>query len=266
MLRIETLKRQFPHFPGDIHLAVPQESNLPEREQHFLIYIPWNENYLRLVPEEFRQFFQEILPFLSARTTDVHTAVCLQYLDEFIQQASEQGKKVNRKVLAYALMLHDAGWSQMAEEEIATSLGVTGLALNESAMGSKEKHALLGEKIARQILTRKQDELAVSDEEIDLICRAIRYHDKPEAVVGQGNAMPVEVQLLVDLDHIWSFTRFNFWQDTLRKGVDPANYLANLAQDLDKYFVTDIGKSKAHELLLERRKEVEKNVFQNAHR
>ena len=61
--------------------------------------------------------------------------------------------------------------------------------------------------------------------------------------------MPLEVQLLVDLDHLWSFTHENFWQDTVRKGVEAKIYLKNLEQDLDSYFVTNAGKQKARELL-----------------
>ena len=223
----------------------------------FLIYLPLSDEYLQFVPQDFQEFYNQILPYLSARTTDVHTAVCMQYLDEFIAQAEALGHKVNRNVLAYALMLHDSGWSQMTKQEIASSLGVKGLALTETALASKEKHAVFGEQIVRKILKAKQMEFGLTDLEIELICKAILYHDKPEAVAGSENKMPMEVQLLVDLDHVWSFTHLNFWQNTLLKGVDPKKYLENLRADLDSYFVTDIGKNKAKELLAQREKEVQ---------
>lgn len=238
-------------------LLLPKNSQLPPGDLHFLLYIPWNEKYLAFVPSEFTSFFVEVLPYLSARTTDVHTAVCLQYLDEFIEKAEAEGNKVNRKVLAYALILHDSGWSQMSEQEIAASLGVTGLTLTDLAMGPKEKHAKLGAEIATRILTDKKIELGLSDSEISLIVKAILFHDKPGLVAGVGSNMPIEVQLLVDLDHIWSFTFLNFWQDTERKGVDPHSYWQNLTEDLDTYFVTDIGRQKARELLAQRKLELE---------
>ncbi len=239
-----------------ITLKLPPDSNLPESEQHFLLYIPWQDTYLDFVPQEYKNFFKQILPFLSARTTDVHTAVCMQYLDEFILQAQKNGHQPNRDILAYALMLHDSGWSKMSESEIAASLGVKGLALSETAMGPKEKHAVLGEAIARDILYKEQEALGLSNEEIEIICKAILFHDKPEAVAGLGNEMPIEVQLLVDLDHVWSFTQLNFWQDVQRKGVPAQEYLENLGNDLDSYFVTEIGKQKAKELLSQRTLEV----------
>lgn len=242
--------------PADIPLKLPEHSSLPQKDIHFLLYIPWDEQYLQFIPQEYKTFYINILNYLSARTTDVHTAVCMGYLDECIEQAESQGHSVNRNVLAYALMLHDSGWSQLSEEEIAASLGVTGLALSDTAMGPKEKHAILGEQIARDILKRKQEQLKLRDEEIDTICRAILYHDKPAEVAGSEHEMPIEVQLLVDLDHLWSFTYLNFWQDTVRKGVAPAEYIKNLEKDLDYYFVTEIGKSKARTLLAQRSEEV----------
>lgn len=245
------------YIPETLTVKLPEDSNLAQQDRHFLIYIPWEEKYLELVPEDFREFFAEVRSQLDARTTDVHTAVCLSFLDEFIQKMAERtGKQANRKVVGYALALHDAGWSQMSEEEIAVSLGVTGLALTLEAVGPKERHAQLGEQFARRFLTEKQEELGLSDTEIDLICLAILHHDKPEYVAGMGKEIPVEVQMLVDLDHLWSFTQLNFWQDTLRKGVSPEEYLQNLEQDLPNYFVTEVGKEKAKELLEHRRQEV----------
>lgn len=243
--------------PSDIQLRFPISSSLPLDQQHYLIDIPWEESYLQHVPQEYQSFFSSILPYLVARTTDVHTAVCMAYLDEFIRRAQADGHDPDRDVIAYALMLHDSGWSQMSEGEVADSLGVKGLVLTDRAMGPKEKHAVIGAQIARDTLMAQAQQLGLSPAQIDLIVTAIRYHDKPEAVAGASAPMPIEVRLLVDLDHIWSFTHQNFWQDTIRKGVPPRAYAANLAADLDGYFVTEIGKSTARALLAEREREVD---------
>jgi hypothetical protein len=208
------------------------------------------------VPAEYRSFFKAVRPYLSERTTDVHTAVCLQYLDEFIDQVQATGTTVNRHIVAYALILHDCGWSALSATEIAASLGVTGLALNPTAQAPKAKHAQLGAQIARRLLTAQQAKLPLSADEIDTICQCILYHDQPEKVAGWGKQVPIEMQLLVDLDHLWSFTHLNFWLDTVRKGVAPQSYLENLQQDLNAYFVTDIGRTKARTLLADRAQEV----------
>lgn len=242
---------------ADITLVLPPTSQLPTEQQHFLLFIPWNEFYLNLVPVEFREFFQQVLPHLNARTTDVHTAVSMSFLDELLQRL---GQPINRRVVALSLILHDSGWSKLTEQEIATSLGVSGLKLTAEAIGPKEKHAIVGAELAREILTKNPLSPALNPEEIDLICKAILYHDKPEAVAGAAQPMPLEVQALVDLDHLWSFTYQNFWQDTVRKGVAPAEYLQNLENDLDGYFVTHQGRELARELLSARAQEVSELV------
>lgn len=241
------------NLPADLKLALPTDSQLPVDQQHFLLYIPWDDFYLELVPSEFKAFFKFILPYLGARTTDVHTAICSSYLDDILAQFD---RPVNRRVVAIALFLHDSGWSQLSEEEIAHSLGVTGLKLSAISLGPKERHAVEGEKIARQILATYQFEPPLTETEIELIAKGILYHDKPEEVAGADHPMPLEIQALVDLDHIWSFTYQNFWQDTVRKGVTPPEYLRNLEADLDAYFVTLGGKALAKRMLTERAAEV----------
>ncbi len=239
--------------PSDIELKLPENSELLLDQQHFLIYIPWKEEYLEMVPEKYRSFFASILHLLRARTTDVHTAFSMSLLPELLEVIDEG---VNERVVAIALILHDSGWLKLSEKEIAMSLGVQGLKLNDTAIGPKEKHAQEGEKIAREVLANYNFDPALSDDEINLICNCILYHDKPEEVAGLGQDVPLEIRVLVDLDHIWAFTHQNFWQDTIRKGVEPRNYLENLQNDLDAYFVTDQGKDMARRLLSEREQEV----------
>jgi hypothetical protein len=245
---------QHPNFPQDVVLEQPDTNSLPTDQRHFLTTIPWDDSYFDLVPNDLKNFFQLALPYLSARTTNVHVAICLSYLDSFCQAFADQN--IDRKVLGLALILHDTGWSQLTEAEVAASLGVSGLALNQVAQGPKEKHAIESERVARQLLTEQQTELGLTDTQVELILQAVRYHDQPEKVRSAQNTMPVEVQALVDLDHLWSFTRLNFWQDTVRKQVSPEVYLENLAADLDSYFVTDFGKQQARTMWEERRKEV----------
>jgi len=45
-------------FPEDITLKLPENTTLPRSEQHYLLYIPWEEKYLERIPAEFRDFFQ----------------------------------------------------------------------------------------------------------------------------------------------------------------------------------------------------------------
>lgn len=243
------------YIPAELPLHFPLESELEPDKKHFLISIPWRESYLSWVPVEYRDFFVHVFPYLHQRTTNVHTARCLSFLEEFV--AAHAPQKVNRRVLACALILHDCGWSQMSEAEIADSLGVTGLQLPPHALRPKAKHAIVGEKLARRLLAKFAFSPQLSRAEQRLILDGVLWHDKPEEVAAMSEDIPLEIKLLVDLDHLWSFTTENFWQDTVRKGIRPSTYLRNLSSDLDEYFVTHYGRKKAYLMLQQRSKEVE---------
>jgi hypothetical protein len=159
-------------------------------------------------------------------------------------------------VVQIAFMLHDSGWSQMSEAEIAASLGVRGLSLSGEAINPKARHALLGKQVAEKILAEYPFQPPLTSQQKDQIYQAILFHDKPEELAARGG-IPAAVKVVCDVDHLWSFTHPNFWQDTLRKGVKPDVYLENLGKDLDGYFVSEAGRQKARQLLERRGMEVE---------
>jgi hypothetical protein len=238
--------------PADLELRVPEHATLSRELLHFLVYIPWNERLLSKITAPYRDFFQFVLPYLHTRTTDVHIATCFPFVDELIQAARTP---VDERVIHVAFLLHDVGWSQMSEAEIAASLGVTGVALSAQAMGPKEKHAVVGKDLAARLLGEYTFNPPLTDAQKAWIAQAVLYHDKPWELAKQG-ALPLEMKLVCDVDHLWSFTHENFWQDTVRKGVAPPTYLENLGRDLETYLVTEFGKARARNLLQERRAEV----------
>lgn len=239
--------------PSDIQLKLPNNTSLNVENLHFLIYIPWNDLYLQFVDNPYKDFFKKMLPYLHVRTTDVHVATCAPFLKELINAHAEI---IDEQVVYIAFILHDSGWSQMNDEEIANSLGITGLALNSDAIGPKEKHAILGRNIAMQVLEHEPYASQLTRNQRELIYNAILYHDKPWELAVDG-AIPIEMKIVCDVDHLWSFTHENFWQDVVRKEVSPISYLKNLNDELASYFVTEEGKEKAKFLLHERRIEVE---------
>jgi len=239
--------------PSDLTLQVPPSTAVAADLVHFLAYIPWEPRYMELVDPVYRDFFNVVLPYLHVRTTDVHVATCLPFARQLIQ--ANHGT-VDERVVHIAFILHDSGWSQMSEQEIADSLGVEGLALSGAAVGPKARHAELGRELAQRILREHPLEPPLTDEQREMVYQAIFFHDKPEKLAAMGD-LPLSIQIVCDTDHLWSFTHENFWQDTVRKGVTPDMYLDNLGKDLDGYFVTDPGKGKARQMLEARRLEVE---------
>ena len=239
--------------PEDIQLRLPDTSMLAPADLHYLIYIPWDEKYLAFIDPAYREFFQMVLPYLHVRTTDVHVATCLSFIKELIQ--AEQGT-VDERVATIAFILHDSGWSQMSEKEIAESLGVQGLSLAGHAIQPKARHAILGQEVARKLLGEHPFWPPLSAEQKDWIYKAILFHDRPQELAGAGG-IPASIIVVCNVDHLWSFTHANFWQDTVRKGVRPDVYLENLGEDLAGYFVSQAGRQKARQFLEERGLEVQ---------
>jgi hypothetical protein len=238
--------------PDDIELRLPEKSSLAAADLHYLIYLPWQDRYLERVDAAYRDFFQVVLPYLHARSTDVHVATCLPFIKELLQVRPEP---VDERVVQIAFILHDTGWSQMSELEIAESLGVAGLSLSGQAIQPKARHAILGQQIAQKILDVYPFQPPLTAEQKNNIYQAILYHDRPQDLAAAGG-IPASLKMVCNVDHLWSFTHLNFWQDTLRKGVQPPEYLHNLGQDLDAYFVSEPGRILARQFLAERTLEV----------
>ncbi len=238
--------------PSDLELAVPEGKTADLRQRCALVYIPWRETYLNLVDSAYRDFFSTVLPYLHVRTTDVHVAICLPLIKPMMEDI---GEPVDARVIYVAFILHDAGWSQLSDAEIADSLGVTGVALSGKAVTPKVKHALLGQEIAQSILSTYSFQPELTDAQKELVDQAILYHDRPEELARDGR-IPTSIKIVCDVDHLWTFTHENFWQDTIRKMVAPEQYAQNLLHDLNGYFITSQGKKKALDMLNKRQLEV----------
>src|SRR5258708_5201507 len=238
--------------PDNIDLKFPKNSSLPKKKQHFLAYIPWDKKYLKYVHEKYRDFFQIVLPFLNVRTTNVHVAICMPFIEELVKKI---GKPVDEKIIYLGFILHDCGWSQMNEAEIASSLGIKGLTLTGDSINPKQKHAFLGKERAKNILSNSVFSNILSENQKEIIYNAVLLHDSPEKINSAGE-IPLEIKIICDADHLWSFTHENFWQDIIRKGVHPKKYLENLNNDLESYLITKEAKEKAKFLLEDRAKEV----------
>ncbi|MFA6272597.1 MAG: HD domain-containing protein [Patescibacteria group bacterium] len=231
--------------PKDIELVTSENST-----SNTLVYIPWRDSYLDYVQEEFKDFFLQALPHLHVRTTDVHTAISLSYLDMLI--ALYNGK-INRRVVALGLILHDIGWASLTEKDIIGSLSdYKGLELSSASLGPKERHVIEGVKVSRRILDNYRFDPPLNVMEKQEILDSVLYHDTMEKLSENG-------KLVADLDRLWSFTHENFWQDTIRKNVEPDLYLKNLAVDSEKYFCTTAGLTLAKRLLRDREKEIEQS-------
>ncbi len=246
----------FGYVPRDIDIEIPQTSEVSKGRLHLLAYIPWDKRYLERVPKAYRAFFSFVLPHLGARTTNVHTATCLSLLDGLIRAS---GLAVDGHVLRVALIMHDCGWSEIGEADIADSLDYSGLSHTrqeaEVAWAAKQKHDVLGSVLARKLMDEYGPDLALTPAQKDYVGVLVRNHTAPWDYQGPDN-IPPELVLLSDADRLWSYTHENFWQDTIRKNVDPQVYAYNLAVAIPGYFLTEAARERARGLLLDREDEI----------
>lgn len=234
-------------YPDNITIVMP-ESDRPE-----LAFILWEEKkYGRLIPEKYKDIWNKTFPYLRVRSTDVHTAVSLEYLRKVL--LPEFRKRINKiidpVVCSFGIILHDCGWSQLTPEQISwTFQDIKGsLDLDEKGKIAKKLHLEKGYILATKIL----EGFSLMPEQKKKILQIVRYHDFPERLEKCFS----ELDLTTDADRIWSYTTESFWLDVCRKTKPPKINLTNLEKELDGYFRTKVGKELAKKLLNERRKEV----------
>jgi hypothetical protein len=154
-------------------------------------------------------------------------------------------------VVHVALAMHDSGWSRVSPEEIADSLDYSGLSHKgevDIAKGPKHKHDVYGYELSREILKKNEYVRDLSPRQKEFISILIRNHTEPWLYTVDGE-VPVELKLVSDADRLWSYTHENFWQDTVRKHVEPELYWKNVGEAIDGYFLTEPAKRIARELL-----------------
>jgi hypothetical protein len=250
------------NIPADLRLEFYAGPALSPRQRQATAYIPWQASYLRHVPAAYQPLFEHIAPYLSKRTTNVHTALSLGQLPWLLDQSDSA---VDSHLVHIAVTLHDIGWSKVSLEAIADSLSYSGLALSPRSRIPKEQHILIGVALAWDVLDNfnfTQGPLTEADKRH--IAAIIRRHDY-DAPWEQGRYPQVtdETAIVCDADRLWSYTFENFWQDTVRKGVAPEEYIATLTKSVSSYFLTPQAKARAHTLLAQRQYEVASYLHQH---
>lgn len=247
---------EFGYVPDDVAIVVPKTDAVSEDRLHLLSYIPWANKYLQRIPRSYQNFFSYSLHHLRARTTDVHTATSAEMLGQLI---SRTRRPIDEPVAYTALLLHDSGWGRLSEPEIADSLDYRGLAHQgveaEVAKSPKALHDRLGEVVAREVLGSWSGEPRLSLTQKDFVYIIVRNHTEARKYKIRGK-VPAELAMVHDADRLWSYSHENFWQDTIRKQVEPQSYAYNLAQAIDGYFLLDEARQMARDLLLDREAEV----------
>jgi HD superfamily phosphohydrolase YqeK len=241
------------YVPKDIKLTFPKADKININEQHYLAYIPWQERFLEHIPPSYREFYCSILPQLANRTSDVHTALSVAQIPVLL----DAYPKANERIVYLATILHDIGWSEVSKQGLVDSLNYSGVLPTENAKHAKRQHLIFGEALAYKLLDDFDFDFDLTEDDAYYITEIIRRHDNDQKwEQGKYGDITLETKLVCDADRLWSYTHENFWQDTVRKGVEPAAYLETIHTAVPTYFFTPIGRSRAHALLRSRRDEV----------
>ena len=243
--------------PTNLNILIPKAPRINPEDRHYLAYLPWEHKYLAHIPSAYHEFFKFVLPFLHARTSNVHTALSTAQLPYLLKNRTGE---VNERIIYLALILHDCGWSQVTQQGLLMSLNYNGVAPTSSeCVKPKQQHLIYGEALAYKLLDAFDFGGApLSSDEIYAISEMIRRHDH-DAAWEQGKYGPIsaEIQILCDSDRLWSYTHENFWLDTIRKDVPPESYLKNMTDEISTYFFTEEGRTRALQLIDERKVEVD---------
>ncbi|HVQ44863.1 MAG TPA: hypothetical protein VMT30_07955 [Candidatus Saccharimonadia bacterium] len=238
--------------PTTIDLKFSTTTAVENHRLHLLAHIPWHDKYLAHVPQAYRNFFKFVLPYLSTRTSDVHTAISLGFVNELITNIDPG---TNPYLAHLAVTLHDCGWCRVDDAQIADSLDYSGVIFTPAAAMAKHLHTVHGSQLAAELLRHYDFAQPLSSSEIDLISNIALWHERPLEYQINGRT-PSALLVACEADRLWPFTHENFWLDVVRKGVEPGAYIQNVGTSVEGLFLTPVGQTIAWRLINERITEV----------
>ncbi|MGC8658940.1 MAG: HD domain-containing protein [Desulfomonilaceae bacterium] len=179
----------------------------------------------------FSEIYELAKPFLDTRNNEVHMRVSYGFVNKLLEV--ENG---NQAVTCPAIILHDVGWKMVPEE------------LQLQAFGPKNYdrkinriHEVEGAKIARKILEKVDYDPNLLEEIVEIISG----HD------SRKEALSINDAIVKDADKLWRFSREAIKIDPERFDIDRSVHVHWLAEQIDKWFLTESG----HRMALEEQRQ-----------
>jgi hypothetical protein len=241
------------HIPDDITIEFPKQAEVTLERLRLLAFVPWDDSFEEHIPVQYRYFFTFAMPYLGARTTNVHTAVAVSFIPELMRSI---GKPDDELLLYLAVVLLDCGWSMVSQSEIADSLDYKGIDYTPIAAHAKTKHSIYGAALAFRLLDEYSFEQPLDLAQKELVSDIVRFHESPWRYNSSTESMPRELVITCEADRLWPFTHEGFWLDTIRKDVEPLQYLESCEKAVKEMLLTESGKQIAERLIADRRAEV----------
>ncbi len=182
------------------------------------------------------KLFNDAAPYLTVRYNQEHTEIAFAFAKEL--QEILGGRK---EIIFPAIILHDVGWSAIAEELHLKAFGPN------SDPELNRIHEIKGAKIAALILL---DISSLSQADKEEICRIIESHDSGK------NPITLEEKIVKDADKLFRFSPRGFSIDAQRFNVDSKEYWNKLNEFRKDWFFTEPAKTIAERQLVKVEQEV----------
>ncbi|WP_370288259.1 HD domain-containing protein [Nocardioides sp.] len=181
------------------------------------------------MPAEHAQIWRRAEPYLRVRDNDGHTI----YAYGLARALCELHPEADADVVLPAILLHDSGWSTVAEEEILEAIAPDG-----SRPDLVRQHEVEGARIAHEVLTG----LGHDRERIERIVEIIDGHDSRRVALHLDDA------LVKDADKLWRITPHGV--DTVMGwfGLDRAAAHRLIASRVHEHLFTDAARTIASAL------------------
>ncbi|MBI3156512.1 MAG: HD domain-containing protein [Burkholderiales bacterium] len=187
------------------------------------------------IDDRHQELFRRALPFLRTRHNAVHTRVAYGEARWLLRRHPD----ADESVVLPAILLHDVGWSAVAEGELSTAFGphMTNQAL-------QRLHETEGARIAAGILA----ELGFAQPIVDAVVAIVDGHDT------RTGARSLDDALVRDADRLWRYTPAGSRIDAQRFGFEADQHLAWLERNLDAWLSTPAARQRARDYLDEARR------------
>ncbi len=182
------------------------------------------------------KLFSDAAPYLNVRYNQEHTEIAFAFAREL--QEILGGRK---EIIFPAIILHDVGWSAIAEELHLKAFGPN------SDPELNRIHEIKGAKIAALLLL---DITSLSKADKEEICRIIESHDSGKSPIT------LEEKIVKDADKLFRFSPRGFSIDVQRFNKDLREYWEFLNEIRKQWFFTEPAKAIAERQLVKVKQEI----------
>lgn len=169
----------------------------------------------------FEQLWKSIVPESRTRANDIHLPIVAAYA----ARLCDAYPQADRELVMTATILHDTGWAHVDESRIISE----GFQGDWRKAAIRFEHEAEGCNVARRVLPL----LGYEEDFVEKVCEIIDGHDTRHV------AYSLEDALVRDSDRLWRFDRAGITASSSWFGMNPADYVDRLDQEILPELISD---------------------------